>query len=320
MRDFKLLLKKAALFLLILFVLLSGMSRMMLAFAAANTDMPRIRNQIYAELAGEKMNTIQVLILGDSETYTSVSPMDLWAGHGISSFVCGQSGQKIQESYYMLKKALKTQTPSLILMETNVLYREESFVSGMQTLLAEMGNYYFPVLRFHDIWKGMIFGETYSHRSYKGFQIRPGVRPYTGGNYMEKTEEKQEISGYNAFFMDKIAELSREKQIPLLLYSAPSPQNYSYKKHNGIQEYAGKRSLEYLDLNLRLKELDMDWKQDTLDAGDHLNLSGARKVTKWLGDYIARRYQLKDHRENSSYREWNRQAEQFQQENKKTLP
>ena len=50
---------------------------------------------------------------------------------------------------------------------------------------------------------------------------------------------------------------------------------------------------------------------DTVDKGDHLNLTGARKVTRYLGNYLKENYELPDHREEQSYREWNAEADRF---------
>ena len=56
----------------------------------------------------EPKDSLDVIIVGDSLTYSSVSPMQLWKAHGITSYVCGQWGQKIIETEDMLKTALRT--------------------------------------------------------------------------------------------------------------------------------------------------------------------------------------------------------------------
>ena len=80
-------------------------------------------NKSIAGIQGEKEHTIDLLVVGDSESYTTVSPMQLWQEQGITAYVCGKPGQKIQESYYALKTAFKTQSPKMVLLETNVIYR-----------------------------------------------------------------------------------------------------------------------------------------------------------------------------------------------------
>ncbi len=270
-----------------------------------------------AGIQGEPKDTIDVLVVGDSESYTTVSPMQLWKEQGVPSYVCGQPGQEIQQSYYMLKTALKTQSPKVVLLETNVIYRYKGRASGLQLILDEMRSYYFPIFRFHDIWKPLLTGQRYPQVKYKGFQIRTGVKAYQGGAYMEETTKKKEIEKLNLYYMDKIIKLCQDKGAELLLYSGPSPINYDSAKHNGLAELAKKRGLSYLDLNMKLTELGIDWKTDTLDKGDHLNLSGAEKVTQYLGEYLTRVYELRDRRKEPGYESWHTEAERFEGE---TIP
>ena len=44
--------------------------------------------------------------------------------------------------------------------------------------------------------------------------------------------------------------------------------------------------------------------RDTCDGGDHLNERGAKKVTAFLGAWLAKQYNLADHRGSSDYRAW----------------
>ena len=64
------------------------------------------RYNSYVGIQKEQKDSIDMLVLGDSESMTSISPMELWKSVGITSYICGQSGQRISESYYMLKHAL----------------------------------------------------------------------------------------------------------------------------------------------------------------------------------------------------------------------
>ena len=43
---------------------------------------------------------------------------------------------------------------------------------------------------------------------------------------------------------------------------------------------------------------------DSRDGGNHLNYSGAKKISVWLGDYLAKDYQLEDHRKDRRYQRW----------------
>ena len=88
-----------------------------------------------------------------------------------------------------------------------------------------------------------------------------------------------------------------------MLVSVNSPVNWNYAKHNGLTNLAKQKKIEYLDLNLQ-EEIEIDWSKDTKDAGDHLNLTGAKKVTSFMGTYLKEKYNLSDYREEDGYVLW----------------
>lgn len=112
MQDFRKKIVRPVAFCAILLCLLMAASAVMSALARTNTDLVQNRNKSMVELENEPADTIDVLVIGDSESYTTVSPMEIWDKEGIPSYVGGQTGQKIQESYYMLKKHSKPRTQS----------------------------------------------------------------------------------------------------------------------------------------------------------------------------------------------------------------
>lgn len=138
--------KRSILFFLILVILLAGCSAWIHAEAVKLADFIPGRSRPFASIAAERKDGIDLIVLGDSESYTSVSPMQLWKEQGMSSYVCGQPGQKVQETYFMLKTALQSQSPKVVLMETNLMFRDPGPVKNIQTSLAETARYRFPSL------------------------------------------------------------------------------------------------------------------------------------------------------------------------------
>ena len=62
--------------------------------------------------------------------------------------------------------------------------------------------------------------------------------------------------------------------------------NFNYAKHNAIRDYADRNGLTYLDLNEKTEELGIDWNKDMLDGGDHVNVNGTEKITRYLMEYL----------------------------------
>lgn len=271
------------------------------------------RNKSIFGVLREPENSIDVIVVGDSLSYSAISPMILWKNHGITSYVCGQSGQKIQETYHALETAFTAQSPKLVILETNTMFRGalEQGIVNLKETVEEWGNHYFPIFKGHDIWKSYVMNKEYVEENYKGFAFRCSVQPYENGTYMRETDKKARMPAAVIEYMDKIMDLCREKGAKLLLVSTPSPINYNYQRHNSIQDYAKKQDLDFLDLNLKLQEMRIDWKVDSLDKGDHLNLSGATKVTRQLGKYLSQQYDFQDHRNEEEYVQWQKEAEDY---------
>jgi sugar phosphate isomerase/epimerase len=142
------------------------------------------------------------------------------------------------------------------------------------------------------------------YASFKGFALRYKVKPYTKGPYMIETDRKETFPEGNLAHMDNILAMCRECGAELLLVGAPSPVNDTYERYNALSEYAESRGITYLELNLCTEEIGIDWETDSLDRGDHLNLSGAEKVTEYLGRYLADNYAIADHRNDDAFAEW----------------
>ena len=308
-------LKKVILFFVLFIVLLWACSIGIQAVVRTAQGAVSGRSRVFASVSAEKKNTIDVLVAGDSESYTSVSPMDLWDQTGIAAYDCGQPGQRIQETYYMLKTAFKTQSPKLVLFETNTMFRAPGLLKNVQLSLTEPLAYHFPVIKYHNAWKALFDGSGGLKTSYKGFEIRNKIVSYEGDEeYMKETKDKTAIPEVVRVYMEKIKKLCEKNGADLLLVSAPSPKNYNYKKHNALEEYARENKLPYVDLNMKYRDIGIDWKRDSYDKGDHLNISGARKVTAYIGKYLTDNYSLPDRRDEDGWQEWKEMAKEYFEE------
>ena len=93
--------------------------------------------------------------------------------------------------------------------------------------------------------------------------------------------------------------------------STPSTVNWSYEDHNATKTFTDKENIEFVDLNMLQDEIQIDWQKDTRDEGDHLNDSGAKKVTKYFGKYLNDKNILKNHKNEEEYSKWNECLEKY---------
>lgn len=304
-----------ALFFVVLVVLLLITSQLFFFFGKKSAGKVQDRNTNITGIQVEKENTIDVLVLGDSLSYTSISPMQLFDETGVTSYVVGQHAQRVFETYTALERGLETQNPKVVLIETNLFYRYKG--NETQLKIFEDVQNVFQIFRYHNVWKQMFYDATDTRCDYKGFIIRDWANAYKGrSNYMDSSSPKssKEVKKYVYEYMDKMVALCKERNIPILLFSAPSPKCYNSEKHNGLVEFAQKYDVDYIDLNEYVKDIGIDWKKDTTDKGDHLNLYGAQKVTTYMSNYLVTHYNLTDFRGTELGAEWSKLVDQYKKD------
>lgn len=312
MRDFKI--QKLLFFVLLLGILAAGSA--LISPAHMNLkDRVEGRNRCAAGVISEPENTLDVLVLGDSLAYASVSPMELWDRQGIASYVCGQSGQNMTEAYYILKESLRTQSPRVVMLEVNSVFRYEGIFFELRTSMAEAVYDRLPILRYHDAWKSFV-GKSRKPKPgyYKGYCMDGTVKPYHADDYMSKEGEEVRIAKWTMVYLENIRKLCEDHDIQLLLFSAPSPMNWNNQKHRVVLQYAKQHQLPYVDVNVSGVGPDMDWTKDTMDHGDHLNYYGSEKMSGFLASYLRENYDLPDHRGDSAYASWEDEAAIYRQD------
>lgn len=263
-----------------------------------------------------------VVFIGDCEVYENFSPKVLWEDYGINSYIRGSAQQLIWQSYYLLEDTLRYEKPKVVIFNVLALKYDEpqneaynrmslegmkwsmSKVKSIQASMTEGENfldYVFPVLRYHSRWDelGKEDLEYLFHTkqiSHNGYYMRVDVKA------AENVPEGKILSNYqfgdNAYsYLDKMAGLCRENDIRLVLVKAPSLYPYWYDEwEEQVETYAEENDLLYINFLELIEETGLDFSQDTYDGGLHLNLSGAEKITKYLGKVLQEEYALPDRR------------------------
>ncbi|MGM9538407.1 MAG: hypothetical protein ACI3VN_08765 [Candidatus Onthomonas sp.] len=264
------------------------------------------------DILKEPAQTVDLLILGDSESYSAFTPMQLWADTGCTAYVCGTCGQQLCDTEQLLYQAFRTQSPKLVVLETNALYRRVSLrklaCSWLDAALSGLRGQ--EVLEAEDGTQLISSTGTAAADIWKGFRCNNRVRGGSGGDYMHPTGERAEIPKRNRRYLERIKAFCDAHQARLILVSTPSTVNWSTRRHNGVQALAEELGVTYLDLNLG--QVDIDWSTDTRDRGDHLNYYGAVKVTRYLGTYLKTMDVLTDHRTDPAYAGWNWALEEYE--------
>ena len=297
-------------FLLLLFFLLALLSQYFLP--KGNTLEDGIQEpELYAFL-GEPENSLEAVVLGDSIPLSSFIPAYLWRDYGIPSYVCAATAQKPSDGYFLLKRFFRTQSPRVVLYETDQLYLDTAASDLVQAeALSRL-----PVFQYHDSWKFVRPNRLLSSPGYtetsplKGYHLRKTPEGLTKDPaYLAPEEAAEPISFWNRLCLERTLALCRKQGTRLVLYTAPNAATWTQGRHLAMEALARELGISYLDANG--ENLDINWTLDTLDRGEHLNYRGAAKVTAWLGAYLQTQG-LEDRRDSAAYASWQEDLETFQ--------
>ncbi len=125
------------------------------------------------------------------------------------------------------------------------------------------------------------------------------------------------FGSYPMEYLNRIRTLCEEKGILLIFMKAPSlaPQWYD-SDNRQIVDYAAKYNIPYINFYELLEETGIDYETDTYDGGLHMNLSGADKLSEYLGRELVEKYGMEDHRNEPQTAEVYEEKYQFYMEMK----
>lgn len=262
------------------------------------------------EILGEKKNTIDAVVLGDSLVYSSISPMEIYGKYGYTVFDCAEAAQILPDAYAYYKAAIQTQKPKVALIEANMFFRDAKKRPWDNTYQKILKNS-LPLFKYHNNWKTLFNGDINGKANIlKGFKKNIKVKSSENSDYMRTTLKKSKLLQSNFKYFKKFVKYSKENNIKLIIIGLPSKKSWNYAKHKEIEELTKEYNLPYINLNLEAG-INIDWEKDTYDRGNHLNYSGAKKVTAYIGNYLKKLSILKNHKNDLDYYEWNKAYHEY---------
>lgn len=282
-----------------------------------------------------------VLFVGDCEVFSNISPVTLYQDYGIASYIRGSAQQLVWQSYYLLEDALRDDSPSVVVFNVlalkygepqNEAYNRMTIdgmrwngskigaVSASMTDGEEMITYLFPLLRFHARWSELE-NEDFSCLfrkepvSHSGYLLRTDVRPVTRVPTPAPLTDPH-LPEASMEWLEKMYELCRVHDIALVLMKSPSIEPHWYDEWDeDVREFADAHGIWYTNMIEENDSIGIDFSSDTCDMGQHLNVYGAEKLSKWFGAELRQRYTLPDRRTETAFATvWDAKTERYEKE------
>lgn len=283
-----------------------------------------------------------VLFFGSSHMINGIFPMELYNDYGIISYNMANHNERIISDYYQLLMSLEFNQPKLIVVDLYMLSRDNTYTSTEQLhnlldaypisyikyqaiknivvdkeiLEAEI-EYLFPFSMYHSRWDELSEDDFDTASLYeKGAESRINVAEAVEIADYDEVEVYEGEDTINIEYLRILIEYCQENGIEILLTYLPSQgteEDYSFVKYGQI--IADEYDINYLNF-IETEVINYDIDQYNSNDGyftgsTHLNPSGARKVTSYMGQYIMDHYDIEDHRGDEEYSFWEEDYDEY---------
>ena len=319
---------KIVVFCALLCCVLAGVSRLV------ERKESREKMQPFLSRAGE----YDVLFLGDSIMNTGVFPMEMWEKYGIAGYNIASYGNTLPITYWALQNALNYAKPKLVVLDVqgvskgyklsgnssdvhtafdcypitktkletlDDLMDDPDAVDDDGTAYADMKwEYLFTLGKYHARWSELTdedFHPVYNKE--KGAKSVIAVADIGDYDLIDENMATEESGQTGFVYLRRIIEDCQTRGIEVLLVHLPYPANEQQQMDaNAVWAVAEDYGVDYIDF-VSMDQV-ADYAADCFDAHEHLNPSGARKVSDYLGRYITEHYDVDDHRGDAAYTAW----------------
>lgn len=273
-----------------------------------------------------------VLFLGTSHVLDAVYPMELWRDYGIVSYNMANHSENICTNYWQLRNALRYTKPEVVVIDLYAVDGDakvnekylHNFLDGVpfSPLKVEIVwdllepdkrvEYLFNLSLYHSRWEELGAEDLKPSRGLeKGAELRDEVTINVPPSLIPQ-DEYDPAERLNKQYLQKIIDLCKEQDIEVILMYIPytMPEGHQRVANWGYVA-AEKNGIPYL--NFVYEDLAINYATDCADEGHHLNASGARKLTDYLGNYISANYDVQDHREDQAYSFWHQDYNEYKE-------
>ena len=270
-----------------------------------------------------------VIFVGDCEVYANFTPLEMYREAGIKAYVRGTSQQLVWQSYYILEETFQYEIPQVVVFNVNAMRYSEPVkeeyhrltIDEMRWSAQKVGiiqasmteeetflSYVFPILRYHSRITQLTAEDlTYlfddEQITWQGHMVNDNVKP------LGRLPSKRVLADYNFGdvcweYLEKMRLLCEENGVELILIKAPSVYPYWYDEYDAqIEEYAAKHGISFYNFLDHVEEIGIDYQVDTYDAGLHMNLSGATKLSTYFAKILSEKHSVPDHRGDAAFDE-----------------
>ena len=295
----------------------------------------------------DRAEEYDVLFLGDSIMNTGVFPMEIWEKYGITGYNIASYGNTLPITYWALQNALDYASPKLVVLDVQgagKTYKlsgnssdvhtafdcypiSRTKVAALDDLMDDpyavddsgvayvdmKWEYLFTLGKYHARWSELTSEDIHPvYNREKGAKSVIAVADAQDYDLIDENMATEENGQWGFVYLRRIIEDCQNRGIDVLLVHLPYPATEEQQMDaNAVYYIAEEYGVDYIDF-VSMDDT-VDYATDCFDAHEHLNPSGARKVSDYLGRYIAEHYAMADHRGEEKYAAWETDARVYRE-------
>ncbi len=267
-------------------------------------------------------NTVDVLCTGNSTFRQGFSPNTVWHEYGIVAYSRVDSRQSPELTYFEVKDTLDRHDLKVVIMGASRLFTEYDYVENeplirrsmdykdlslekiktaaalsSHTDIIETISYIFPLIRYHSRWTDVSLEEAKQsfesgHDFWRGeFRVN-NLKVLKHRSFEDTSDEVPEYSKEAIKWYRKTLDLCNSRGVKVIIVSMPEVTN-TRGMSKGMQEFADSYGADYLDFDTDelVEATGLKYEED-FQGGHHLAITGSRKISEFLGDYLVKNYDV----------------------------
>ena len=277
-----------------------------------------------------------VLFLGTSHVLYGIFFFLLWDDFGIISYNMATHSNTMPINYWALKNALDYTTPKLVVVDCYNIFNDHKMSGNFSHTHLMFDAFPLSKTKIETVndlvdknelqrdndgespsklgllWDFSVYHSRWNQLTREDFFVKYNPEKGAGhliGVYPGRLVKNEEYAFINDTlgqqYLHKIIRECQERNIEVLLtyISFPASKEEQDRAHN-ISRIAEQYQVEYINFfDLNVVDYATDY-YDNAEANSHVNVSGAKKVTKYLGEIIQKKYHISDQRGNPIYAHW----------------
>lgn len=298
-------------------------------------------------LVGLKSESVDIVYIGGSAAFVYWQPLKAWNDYGMVSYLYATNTLQAESIEYLIREARLSQDPELFVIDARPFqywtYEEDeaglrNFADAMRAfspnrwrmIQAYLKNrnlqentdkfsYYLDIAKYHTnlsmaaipkAWQ-LVDNKTVARN--KGWEWVDNYAPVETPIGFE-TDSRTELPKTAKNILDSLLAYCQSEDLQVLFVVCPYYITAEDQmKYNEIQAIVEERGFSFLNTNLYLAEIGLDYAADFYNV-NHVNCFGAEKYTAFLEDYLKTHYDLPDRRGEHTYSSWNQEYERFADE------